>query len=672
MTGSTSNGITNARFCSAPATREGHAARSRRMVRALVMGATFAASASAWGDSATWTFGGDGTWQTLSNWNVGTSVPTTGQTATFAAFASAPGGPITVTITGSSVSVGTVIFNAGVTVPISLSATGSNAFTIGATNLNDGITLDAAAQDVSITTTTGQFRFGSVTTVNLNTGTGRTLTINAPLAGTSSTRDPRKTGVGTLVLGVGGVGSGSGVAVRVFQMTAGNLRFDFDGSLSGSTTTISFSGGTIMAGGASRSVSNAYALAGDLNFDGSNDLTLSGNGTLTASRKITTTPTDKSLTLSGAIAGSGFGITKAGAGTLVLAGANTYNSFTSIDAGTLAVRDSGAVGGTVFVGNGGTTGTAAAFLLTSTAGGQSIANTVSVNPGDGTNRTIGGANTSGTNTFTGLVQLDGSFGENRSANVTAAAGGTVAFNNVISGPGQNVTKVGGGIVVLSANNSYSGSTTVNAGTLLVNGNPTGGGVYTVKVNGTLGGTGNTGAAVTVEPGGALSPGASIGALTVASLSLQASGSDAADYIVEVDTTDGSESADRTRITGAGGATLGDGVNFPELRFVFTPASIATFSPGKAFVIVQNDNSSASVTGRFAGPAPISGVQSVLDGLLQYNVYYGTYTGSGTIYGGGTAADGNDVIVEFVSVPEPASAAGLAGAMMLLARRRRGR
>ena len=152
--------------------------------------------------------------------------------------------------------------------------------------------------------------------------------------------------------------------------------------------------------------------------------------------------------------------------TVVIQSTNSYTGNTEIDAGRVEVK-SGTIGNNsqVYVGNGGATGTAATLLLTDADGGLTVGNTININPGNGSNRTIGGTNTSGTNTFSGLIKLDGSSGQNRSVNLTAAAGGTVAFTNAISGAGQNVTKIGDGTVVLSGTNTYSGSTTVNAGTL---------------------------------------------------------------------------------------------------------------------------------------------------------------------------------------------------------------
>ena len=80
-------------------------------------------------------------------------------------------------------------------------------------------------------------------------------------------------------------------------------------------------------------------------------------------------------------------------------------------------------------------------------------------------------------------------------------------------PSLNVIKMGNGTWTFSnAVNDYTGTTTINAGTLSVTGAYTGGGVWTVNSGGTLGGTGSIDAPVTLN--GTLSPGTSPGMLTV--------------------------------------------------------------------------------------------------------------------------------------------------------------
>lgn len=69
-----------------------------------------------------------------------------------------------------------------------------------------------------------------------------------------------------------------------------------------------------------------------------------------------------------------------------------------------------------------------------------------------------------------------------------------------------------GTVALQATTDHAGTTTVSNGTLLVNGS-LGSGAVTVE-GGTLGGNGTVQASVTVNSWGTLSPGASIGTLTI--------------------------------------------------------------------------------------------------------------------------------------------------------------
>ncbi|MBJ7396695.1 MAG: tandem-95 repeat protein, partial [Akkermansiaceae bacterium] len=103
-------------------------------------------------------------------------------------------------------------------------------------------------------------------------------------------------------------------------------------------------------------------------------------------------------------------------------------------------------------------------------------------------------------------------------------GGTAAVLNFASATfaanaGGGLTKVGSGTLTLSNNNTYSGTTTVNEGTLAVT-NTSGSGTVTVKPLSTLAGTGTISGNVTIESGGFVAPGVGgIGTLTLASATL---------------------------------------------------------------------------------------------------------------------------------------------------------
>ena len=105
---------------------------------------------------------------------------------------------------------------------------------------------------------------------------------------------------------------------------------------------------------------------------------------------------------------------------------------------------------------------------------------------------------------TGPVANNGTLAYNHSDNVTN--------NLAISGTGS-LTHAGSGTLTLGGANSYSGTTAVNGGTLVVNGALAGGAV-TVANKAILGGYGTIGGPVTINSGGTLALGAGIGALTI--------------------------------------------------------------------------------------------------------------------------------------------------------------
>jgi autotransporter-associated beta strand protein len=105
---------------------------------------------------------------------------------------------------------------------------------------------------------------------------------------------------------------------------------------------------------------------------------------------------------------------------------------------------------------------------------------------------------------------------------TFTLGGTNTGDNTFAPPLVNpsaaalsVVKKDAGKWILTGNSSYTGTTSVNQGTLLVNGTHSGVSTFTVASGATLGGTGSIASAVTVN--GTLAPGASIEDLATGSL-----------------------------------------------------------------------------------------------------------------------------------------------------------
>ncbi len=170
----------------------------------------------------------------------------------------------------------------------------------------------------------------------------------------------------------------------------------------------------------------------------------------------------KTLWLNGVVSESGtLGIQQNS--TVVFQQINTYTGQTYIHGGQLIISN-GARAGTGNINLGGTnvagvSRTNAFYLgMASSTGGVTNTNQININAGGGAS-TIGANNTSGVNSFTGPIVLS----TNVSANV--ASGGTLTFNGIVSGSGFGVTKIGSGILIYSNANTYTGTTTVSAGTL---------------------------------------------------------------------------------------------------------------------------------------------------------------------------------------------------------------
>ncbi|WP_305879377.1 autotransporter outer membrane beta-barrel domain-containing protein [Bradyrhizobium sp. 41S5] len=315
-------------------------------------------------------------------------------------------------------------------------------------------------------------------------------------------------------------------------------------------------------------------VAGTQSFDtlqfSTNGYTLSG-GTLaiapaSGNAGVFNVDSNISATIASTIAdGSGTALAKAGGGTLVLTGSNSYSGGTILAGGTLSVSSdanlglaSGALtftGGMLQVTGTSFTTTSRAVTLAAGGGGFDIAdaaNTFTLNQavtgaggltksGAGT-LVLAGANTyqGGTTISGGVLQVaadnnlgaagsgvtfdggtlstQGSFTAARglaftgAGSITTGGGTVVDFGGTVSGSGP-FTKSGDGRLTFSGDGSaFSGATTVAAGTLAVNGVL--GGTLAVDAGARLQGNGTVGPA-TLAAGATIAPGNSIGTLNVA-------------------------------------------------------------------------------------------------------------------------------------------------------------
>jgi fibronectin-binding autotransporter adhesin len=317
----------------------------------------------------------------------------------------------------------------------------------------------------------------------------------------------------------------------------------------------SYTGGTAIDGGTLQvsADANLGAISGGLTFDGG---TLRTTASFSSARNVILNAaggifqTDADLSWSGVISGSG-ALTKTGSGTLILTGTNTYAGGTTIIDGVLQIGDggtSGSITGAV-VNN----STLAFNRSNDIAFADAISGTGNVQKRGSGSLTLTGANSYSGGTLIAQGTLIGSassFGTGQITNNGALVidqPTDASFANAINGSGS-FTKRGAGNLVLTGASALIGSTTVEAGKLSVNASLA---ASTVRVlsGAVLGGSGTVGG-IAANAGATVSPGNSIGTLTVSGNVSFAAGST---YQVEVNAAGQSD-----RIAASGGATLNGG------------------------------------------------------------------------------------------------------------------
>jgi len=285
-----------------------------------------------------------------------------------------------------------------------------------------------------------------------------------------------------------------------------------------------FTGKLVVGSGALVTFTNAASVPGNPASPTPDQFTLVGGSVVQDNAGFTLNQANSGITLAGSatlrpnaagvstvvsvpITGA-FTLTKDGAGTLTLSGANSFvdmilsgatagsrlniNSATAIGTGTFTIQN----------GDNATIDNTSGAPLTLSANNPMIWNN---------NFTFAG--TTNLNLGAGAVAMPGA----RTLTVNA---NTLTVGGDISGAGS-LTKVGGGMLLLGGANTYTGTTTVNGGTLRVTGSlPT----NAVAVNsGTLSGTGTVGGPTSVS--GNVAPGsAGVGTLAFATNLTFASGS----------------------------------------------------------------------------------------------------------------------------------------------------
>ena len=218
----------------------------------------------------------------------------------------------------------------------------------------------------------------------------------------------------------------------------------------------------------------------------------------------------------------------------------------------------------------------------------------------------------------------------------AGVGGTIAGN-------LSLVKDGPGTQVLSAANTYTGTTTVNGGTLRIDGSITS--ATTVNRNGVLAGLGTVGS-VDVTEGGRLRPS---GILTTGAVTTRVGG------LVEFSIGGTTAGTQYTRLNTIGAINVDSSTLVVSLTNGFVPAQFDKFT------LWANDEADL-FAGTFnglleGGSLPVAGTSGTAD--LDADYWMVSYTGD----------TGNDFVLTYI--PEPGTAALLlAGGLPLLRRRRR--
>jgi autotransporter-associated beta strand protein len=348
---------------------------------------------------------------------------------------------------------------------INLNNSGAS-YAIGAEGGTNALTMDNGSVSSQINNTGTHTINAPLTLAGSNplavavTGGSSRLTISGAIDGTPGII---LNGGGTLTLA--GANNYAGTTIN-----AATLAISGSGTLGATGGTLTLGGGSLDLGTTSQTVGavsiTTAAASGDT----------IRNGSLTGASYSASNTTGNAV-ISANLLGTGITLSKSGAGILTLSGANTYSGDTTVSAGTLNLSSQNALQNS-----------------TLTTGGTGIVFDSSVT---GHAFTFGGLSGSAN-----LDLRDNAGSPNAVALTVGGNGANTIFTGALTGSGSLV-KVGDGSLQLGSNNStYTGSTTIKAGTLIAGGNVGGVEVRGISANSTIylgDTTGNSDATVKLSP-----------------------------------------------------------------------------------------------------------------------------------------------------------------------------
>jgi len=213
---------------------------------------------------------------------------------------------------------------------------------------------------------------------------------------------------------------------------------------------LNFGLGTTGNGLGAGTITVSSVSAGSMTYGSLSGTILLTGGTINLAPVETITVSNASDEINSALTGASGILTKAGTGTLTLSGANTYTGSTVISAGTLSLANNLALQNSVL------------DTLNSAVGGAAVGLKTTV-----TTLTLGGlaGNKSIASVFT---TTSGGYSGVTDLTLNPGVGVSTSYSGILAdgASGMNLIKTGGGTQVLSGLNSYTGTTTVSAGTLV--------------------------------------------------------------------------------------------------------------------------------------------------------------------------------------------------------------
>ena len=359
------------------------------------------------------------------------------------------------------------------------SATGI--WSLGAGDANWQNTITASPSDVF-------YNGDSVEFIDLAGISSRVVSVSGEVQPTSLTVNNSAEGTAFTLAGSGTIAGGA----NLIKLGSGTLSVTGSHGFLGSTV---INGGILSVasladGGSACAIGAGSTLTCDggvLSYTGS---TVSTNRTLalaTAGGAFDVTAANAVVTWAGTVSGDATAtLTKAGAGQLTLAAANTFSGPLVIAAGALEIAGAGRLNGGIYTGdvtNDGTFTLAQSSVQTLTgaiANNSTVAITAAAsqtlagpfnNTGSLTINSAASHTLSGVITNTGTIAIDSAVAQNltntihNNGAITIAGSGSDTFPGAIDGSGS-LTKSGTGTLTLSrVNNTYSGAVAVNGGTL---------------------------------------------------------------------------------------------------------------------------------------------------------------------------------------------------------------